>query len=142
MTEKRWQTTPEGRHLAGRRKKDTAPETALRKALHSQGGRYRLHVQLAKGCTPDLLMPKWRLALFVDGCYWHSCPVHGRKTPFTGPNATLWEEKMRRNKERDARAAEIAQDAGWRVLRLWECDVMADPLAAAAAVLAAARGMT
>ncbi len=133
-----WTPTGAGRHLAGRRKTDTAPELALRKALHAQGGRYRLHVQLAKGCTPDLVMPRWRLAVFVDGCYWHSCPTHGRKTPFTGPNAALWEDKMRRNRRRDASATALAEAAGWRVLRLWECEVMVDPEGAAGRVVSAA----
>lgn len=94
-------------------------------------------MQLAKGCTPDLVMPRWRLAVFVDGCYWHGCPVHGRKVPFSGPNALLWEEKMRRNAVRDTRANTLAEGAGWRVLRLWECDVMRDSAAAAHAVLKA-----
>lgn len=139
MTEARWQPTTAGRHLAGRRKTDTAPEVALRKALHAQGGRFRLHVRLAKGCTPDLVMPRYRLAVFVDGDYWHGCPEHGRKKPFTGPNAGLWEQKMLRNKERDARATALAEDAGWRVVRLWECEILRDPVQAAGRVLAQAR---
>jgi DNA mismatch endonuclease (patch repair protein) len=142
MTEESWQPTAAGRHLAGRRKTNTTPEVALRKALHVRGGRYRLHVRLAKGCTPDLVMPKWRLAVFVDGCYWHSCPVHGRKTPFTGPNAALWEEKMRRNRERDVVATGLAEALGWRVLRLWECEILPDAGAAAGRVLAVAREVT
>jgi DNA mismatch endonuclease (patch repair protein) len=117
---------------------NTAPEVALRRALHAQGGRFRLHVRLARGCTPDLVMPRYRLAIFVDGDYWHGCPQHGRKTPFRGPNAALWEEKMRRNKERDARATALAEAAGWRVVRLWECEVMRDGHAAARAVLSVA----
>lgn len=126
MTSGVWQSTRAGRHLAGRRKRDTEPELLLRRAVHAQGGRYRLHVRLAKGCTPDILMPSRRLAIFVDGDYWHSCPEHGRKTPFSGPNAALWEEKMRRNKERDARSTEIAEQQGWLVVRLWECQVTTD----------------
>lgn len=112
---------------------------ALRRALHARGARYRLHVRLAKGCTPDLVMPKWRLAVFVDGCYWHSCPEHGRKTPFTGPNSALWEEKMRRNRERDVRSTALAEEQGWRVLRLWECEVTADASSAAVRVLTVAQ---
>jgi DNA mismatch endonuclease (patch repair protein) len=82
-------------------------------------------------------MPRWRLAIFTDGCYWHSCPQHGRQTPFTGPNAALWEEKMRRNKERDLVATGLAESAGWKVIRLWECEIVSDPEAAAARVLGA-----
>ena len=121
-----WVSTPEGKHLAGRKKKDTAPEIALRKALHAQGARFRLHRQLAKGCTPDIVMPGRRLAIFVDGCFWHGCPEHGRKTPWTGPNAELWRQKMQRNAERDARSSLLAHIAGWKVARIWECAVVAD----------------
>jgi hypothetical protein len=71
----------------------------------------------------------------VDGDYWHSCPAHGRKTPFAGPNARLWEEKMLRNQERDRKATRIAQELGWTVIRLWECTIRADPDNAALAVL-------
>ena len=118
-----WVSTPAGRHLAGRRSKDTEPELKLRRALHARGARYRLHRQLAKGCTPDVVLPGRRKAVFVDGCWWHSCPTHGRKTPFTGPNAALWTDKMRRVQERDRRATELATELGWHVVRLWECQV-------------------
>jgi DNA mismatch endonuclease (patch repair protein) len=106
--------------------------------LHRLGLRYRKHVRLAKGCTPDLVFAKHRLALFVDGCFWHECPEHGR-TAFTGPNALLWREKMARNKARDIRAGEVAAGLGYSVLRVWECAVMRDPQAAAEFVIAAIR---
>jgi DNA mismatch endonuclease (patch repair protein) len=132
-----WVSTSKGRHLAGRKKKDTAPEIALRKALHAQGARFRLHRQLAKGCTPDIVMPGRRLAIFVDGCFWHGCPSHGRKSAFTGPNAALWEDKMQRNAERDRRSTALARDQGWTVVRVWECEVRADPDGVATVALAA-----
>lgn len=72
-------------------------------------------------------MPSRMLAVFVDGCFWHNCPEHGRKTPFTGPNAALWELKMARNAERDVRSTELAESLGWRVHRFWECQVQRDP---------------
>jgi DNA mismatch endonuclease (patch repair protein) len=122
-----WQSTLAGRHLAGRSKTDTKPEVLLRRALHRHGARYRLHVTLARGCTPDLVMPRRRLAVFVDGCFWHSCPRHGRRSPFVGPNAALWEEKMRRNRARDMTATATATTLGWRVVRVWECDVVGTP---------------
>jgi DNA mismatch endonuclease (patch repair protein) len=121
-----WVSTSNGRHLSGRRKTDTSPEIALRKALHAAGGRFRLHRQIAKGCTPDIVLPSRRLAVFVDGCFWHGCPVHGRKKPWSGPNAELWAAKMRRNAERDQRSTHLAQEAGWEVVRVWECDVRDD----------------
>lgn len=131
-----WKSTSEGKHLAGRRRRDTGPEMLLRRAIHARGGRFRVQVRLAKSCTPDILMPSRRLAVFVDGDYWHSCPEHGRKTPFIGPNAALWETKMQRNKERDVRSTEIAQQQGWVVIRLWECEVVSDPTAQAERLLA------
>ena len=113
------------------------PEVLLRRALHAQGARFRLHPALAKGCTPDLVLPRHRVAVFVDGCYWHSCPEHGRRTPFTGPNAVLWERKMQRNRERDEASTAIAQALGWTVVRVWEHEVRADAVLSAVRVLAA-----
>ena len=125
-----WVRTPRSGHLAGRRSRDTAPEILLRQALHALGARFRLHNRLARGCTPDLLLPSWSLAIFVDGDFWHGCPKHGRFN-FQGPNRALWEEKLARNAARDANATRIARDLGWTVVRLWECEVMSDVQAAA-----------
>lgn len=130
-----WISTYAGRHLRGRRKVNTVPEVLLRQALHRAGARFRLHVQLAKGCTPDIVMPGRSLVIFVDGCWWHSCPRHGRRTPFTGPNARLWVEKMQRNAERDRRSTALAQDLGWTVVRVWECEVREDEQTVVARVL-------
>ena len=133
----RWVSTEAGRHLVGRVKEHTAPEVALRRALHAAGARFRLHPRLAKGCTPDLVLPRWRVAVFVDGCFFHSCPLHGRKSPWTGPNAALWEEKMARNATRDATSTALAQGLGWVVVRVWEHEVTADAAAVTVRVLAA-----
>jgi DNA mismatch endonuclease (patch repair protein) len=81
-------------------------------------------------------MPGRRLAVFVDGCFWHGCPEHGRKTEFTGPNSALWEEKMQRNAERDRRSTALAQESGWNVVRVWECEVRGDPSDVATSLLA------
>jgi DNA mismatch endonuclease (patch repair protein) len=132
-----WVSTGASAHLRGRRKKDTLPEILLRKELHRLGARFRLHRQIAPGCTPDILLPGRRLAVFVDGDYWHSCPVHGRKTPFTGPNADLWAAKMQRNRARDERSTTLAREAGWTVIRVWECSIVHDATSAACAVLRA-----
>lgn len=132
-----WTSTPAGRHLSGRRNENTAPELLLRRALHAAGARFRLHRTLAKGCRPDLVLPGRRIAVWVDGCYWHSCPLHGRQTPHTGPNAALWESKMARTRERDAGAAAIARAVGWHPVRVWEHEIVADAHAAAARVLGA-----
>src|SRR5665647_677388 len=112
-----WVTTAAGRHLAGRRNRDTKPEVVLRSALHRDGRRFRLQVLLVRGCRPDILLPRHRLAVFVDGCWWHGCPLHGRKTPFTGPNAALWEAKMQRNRVRDQRATALGEGLGYTVVR-------------------------
>lgn len=130
-----WTSTEAGQHLRRRKKVDTEPELLLRRALHATGARFRLHRQLTRGCTPDLVLPRRRLAVFIDGDYWHSCPVHGRSTPFTGPNAALWEEKMRRNRQRDQRSTALAEDLGWTVVRVWECSIRQDPTQVARAVL-------
>jgi DNA mismatch endonuclease (patch repair protein) len=130
-----WVSTLEGKHLSKRRKTNTSPEVELRRAVHAAGGRFRLHPQLAKGCTPDFVLPSRKVAVFVDGCFWHGCPEHGRKTPWTGPNAELWADKMRRNAERDRRSTRLAEDQGWQVVRIWECQVHGDPTAIASAIL-------
>jgi DNA mismatch endonuclease, patch repair protein len=135
----RWTSTQAGRHLAGRRKANTTPEVLLRRALHASGARFRLHRQLAKGCTPDLVLPKYDLAVFVDGCFWHGCPRHGRKAPWTGPNAQLWEAKMQRNAARDERSSRLAREHGWTVVRVWECDVREDAAGVAQSLLQAHR---
>jgi len=133
-------STSTGRHLSGRRNENTAPEVVLRKALHAAGARFRLHRRLAKGCTPDMVLPSRHLAVFVDGCFWHGCPEHGRKAPWTGPNAALWSRKMERNRAQDVRANELAEESGWVVVRLWECQVHRGATEAAALVLAAGAG--
>lgn len=132
----RWVSTGNGDHLRGRRKEHTEPERLLRSALHLLGARFRLHRRIAPCCTPDLVLPRRGIAVFVDGDFWHSCPEHGRKVPFTGPNADLWTEKLRRNQERDSKSTRLAEEAGWTVVRVWECAVRADPIAVARAVLA------
>ena len=130
-----WQSTQAGRHLKGRRKKDTEPELMLRRALHRAGARFRLHRTIAKGCTADLVLPAHRIAVFVDGDFWHGCPHHGRTKPFTGPNASLWESKLARTRARDLAANQLAEEHGWHVVRLWECEVREDPAAAARRLL-------
>lgn len=124
-----WISTSAGTHLRGRTTRNTRPERVLRSALHSSGYRFRLHRKLAPACTPDIVLPRHRIAIFVDGCFFHGhgCPTHGRQKPFAGPNAALWEEKITRNRERDQRATETATSMGWRVIRIWECEIISSP---------------
>jgi DNA mismatch endonuclease (patch repair protein) len=136
----KWVSTREGGHLSGRQKVNTDPEVQLRQAVHAAGGRFRLHPKIAKGCTPDFVLPGRRVAVFVDGCFWHGCPEHGRKKPWSGPNAALWEQKMRRNAERDIRSTGLAEEHGWTVFRLWECQVRSSAGSLARQILEAAPG--
>ena len=131
-----WVTTDAARRLRGRKQRETEPELLLRRALHAAGARFRLHRTLAPGCTPDVVLPGRRLAVWVDGDFWHGCPEHGKRT-FRGPNATLWEAKITRNQARDARAAQTARQLGWTVVRVWECEIRRNPEAAAARVVSA-----
>lgn len=134
MAEK-WVSTAKGSHLGGRRKVNTSPEVELRRAIHAAGGRFRLHRQIAKGCTPDFVLPGRGIAVFVDGCFWHGCPEHGRKKPWTGPNAELWQAKMERNAARDRRSTSLAEEHGWRVRRVWECEIRRDASGVAEQIL-------
>lgn len=134
----RWVSTTEGSHLRGRATRNTGPEVRLRSAVNALGLRFRLHRTVAPKCTPDFVLPRWSLAVFVDGCYWHGCPQHSPRR-FRGPNAALWEQKIAANRERDARNNTAAEQAGWRVLRVWECEVRKDPVTAALRVAKAAR---
>ncbi|MFG3225171.1 very short patch repair endonuclease [Kitasatospora sp. NPDC048194] len=139
VEEQAWVSTERGNHLRGRVTRNTRPEIALRKAVHALGLRFRLHRAVAPRCTPDFILPRWHVAVFVDGCYWHGCPQHGVRE-FRGPNAQLWREKITANQARDSRNTRAAQDAGWLVIRIWECEVRKDPGAAAQRVRSAALG--
>ena len=114
----------------------TKPELALRSALHRLGYRYRKdhRLDLADGVRvrPDIVFTARRIAVFVDGCFWHACPEHGREPSV---NEWYWAPKLRRTVERD-RAADVAlAAAGWQVVRLWEHVPVDDATAAVIAVL-------
>ena len=111
-------------------RKDTDCEIALRKALFAMGLRYRVDWSPPGSRSKiDVAFTKRRLAVFVDGCFWHGCPVHA-----TAPksNAGWWRQKLAANRERDLRLAKSLEDAGWRVLRFWshvDPDVAAQKIA-------------
>ncbi len=118
------------------RNRDTAPELALRRELHRRGLRYRVDVSLpevGRRRRVDIVFPRRRIAVFVDGCFWHGCPAHGNR-PTANPD--WWAEKLVRNKQRDADTACILQAASWVVLRFWEHE---DPSSAADTVEEAVR---
>ena len=106
---------------------DTGPEVLLRRELWRRGMRYRLRRRVL-GTRPDLTFVGSRVVVFVDGCFWHGCPEHYR--PPVG-NSGYWEEKLHSNVARDRRHDLVLRDAGWRVLRFWECEVERDTTAIA-----------
>ena len=105
--------------MQGNRGRDTGPELRLRSELHAIGVRYRVNVKLEKGLrtTADLALRSVKLAVFVDGCFWHGCPVHGG-SPKT--NTEYWNRKIKRNVERDIETNAALRARGWTVLRFWE----------------------
>jgi DNA mismatch endonuclease (patch repair protein) len=125
--------------MRANRRSDTKPELALRRALHKQGYRYRKDYRLDltdARVRPDIAFTARRVAVFVDGCFWHCCPEHGTQP---AANTWYWEPKLAKNVARD-RAADLALvAAGWRVVRVWEHESLE---AAVAAVVAALAGST
>jgi len=104
--------------MARVRSRDTSPELALRRALWSAGLRYRLHRDLPG--TPDLAFVRARLAVFVDGCFWHGCPRH-YSAPAT--RSEFWAKKLRGNVDRDRRVEADLAVMGWKSVRIWEHEV-------------------
>lgn len=106
---------------------DTGPEVALRAALHRRGLRFRKNVRLdlapGRRVRPDIVFPRLRLAVFVDGCYWHGCSQH-RSIPAS--NSAFWRTKIEGTRERDQVQTDWLSDAGWTVLRVWEHEPVAD----------------
>ena len=99
--------------------KNTGPELAVRRIIHGMGYRFRLHRRDLPG-SPDLVLPRLKLALFVNGCFWHrhqNCKY--AYTPKT--NSEFWSRKFRNNVIRDERAKEALEGMGWRVVVIWEC---------------------
>ncbi|WP_425517113.1 very short patch repair endonuclease [Miltoncostaea marina] len=119
--------------MQANRGRDTAPELRLRSAVHALGLRYRVDTRPLASLrrTADLVFRGPRIAVFVDGCFWHGCPEH-YSAPAT--NESFWAEKVAANVARDRDTDRALREAGWTVLRFWEHD---DPGKAAAAVQAA-----
>lgn len=102
------------------RGRDTSPEVELRHAVWRLGLRYRLNQRVA-GIRPDFLFPGIRLAVFVDGCFWHGCPDHYVRP--RNSTAAFWASKLSQNVARDERQLKQLQADGWRVIRVWEHEV-------------------
>jgi DNA mismatch endonuclease (patch repair protein) len=111
--------------MQGNRSTDTHPELALRSELHRRGNRFRKSVAPVKGlrCRADIVFTGARLAVFVDGCFWHRCPDHGT-SPRT--NSDYWQAKLDRNVARDLRNNDALTASGWTVVRVWEHEDVAD----------------
>ena len=100
-------------------RRDTKPELALRRELHRRGVRFWVDRTPIPGIRSraDLVFPRSRLAVFVDGCFWHRCPVHGTAPKY---NSEWWQAKLDANEERDRRINAQLADAGWLPVRIWE----------------------
>ena len=127
--------TPEQRrkNMSRIRGKNTSPEMKLRKMLWESGLRgYRVHYKLLG--KPDIVFTRKKVVVFVDGCFWHKCPVCFRP-PET--NAEFWNEKLQKNVERDLKVTKELEDLGWTVLRFWEHEVKKTPEDVVARILLA-----
>lgn len=106
------------RMMAGIQAKNTKPELMVRKALHALGFRYALHSNRLPG-KPDIVMPKWRVVIFVHGCFWHRHGCAFSKMP--KGNAAFWQSKLAANVARDEAVKHQLTLAGWRTATVWEC---------------------
>ncbi len=108
------------RTMMGNTKRDTSIELILRRALYKRGVHYRKNVKTILG-TPDIAIKKYRLVVFCDGDFWHGNGYHSVKS-----HKRFWDEKIRRNRERDLEYTIRLRDEGWTVLRFWESDIRND----------------
>lgn len=107
--------------MAAVKGKDTKPEMIVRKYLFSRGMRFRVQVRKLPG-TPDIVLPKYKTVIFVNGCFWHG---HEDCKYFRLPksNVEFWKEKIGRNIERDRESMQALLDLGWKIIRVWECEL-------------------
>ncbi|WP_163796953.1 very short patch repair endonuclease [Mycolicibacterium sediminis] len=126
-----WASSPEARaRMQSNKSRDTKPELALRSAVHRLGLRYRVAAKPLPGLrrTADLVFPRARVAVFLDGCFWHGCPEHHT---VSASNAKFWRDKVEGNRARDRNTDERLAEAGWVSVRVWEHE---DPVEAASRV--------
>lgn len=114
------------------RGKNTKPEQVVRRGLFARGFRFRLHDSRLPG-RPDLVLPRYRTALFINGCFWHGHDCHLFRKPSTNPE--FWETKIQRNRENDAKNIALLTAAGWKVVTVWECAIRGKSEDAVAEVL-------
>jgi DNA mismatch endonuclease (patch repair protein) len=108
--------------MAKIKSKNTKPEVLFRRLLYSRGVRYRINYHLDG--KPDIVIVSKKIAIFVDGCFWHKCPKC-----FRSPNSNkpYWSEKIKRNIARDKRINKILKSKGWKVIRIWEHEIKNNP---------------
>lgn len=108
-------------NMRANRRRDTKLETQVRSRIHRRGLRFRvdypIRLEGRRPIRPDIVFTRLLVCIELDGCWWHGCPVCGRRVP--GVNGSYWEPKIARNKERDAEQTAALEDAGWLVLRFW-----------------------
>lgn len=104
--------------MRGNRSRDTKPELAVRRLLHARGLRYRVNVRPLPSLrrTADVVFPRRRIAVFIDGCYWHGCPQHYIPSK---SNSDYWTPKIAANEARDVETSRALSEAGWMALRYW-----------------------
>jgi DNA mismatch endonuclease (patch repair protein) len=115
-----WASSPASRAvMRANRRRDTRPEMAVRRLVHAAGLRYRVDARPLPDVNrrADLVFSRAKVAVFIDGCYWHGCPAHGTTAK---ANADYWSAKIARNRERDSETDQLLRDAGWTVVRVWE----------------------
>ena len=105
------------RRMKAAKRRDTGPELRLRRELHRRGLRYRVDYPVLPRRRGDIVFTALRVAVFVDGCWWHSCPDHGTKAK---ANAGFWEAKLEANRQRDLDTTAALSADGWHVVRIWE----------------------
>lgn len=120
MDNESWASSPQTRRsMQSNRGRDTKPELAIRRLVYAAGLRYRVNARPIKSLNrrADLVFVRPKVAVFVDGCFWHGCTEHHTVAQ---TNARYWADKVRRNRERDAETNRALDEAGWKVIRVWE----------------------
>ena len=125
--------------MRAQRTKDTDAERAIRSALFRRGLRFRVNQKLLPRKTIDIVFPRARVAVLVDGCFWHACPTHAT---WPKANAEWWRNKIEENRRRDLATNEALIAAGWTVIRVWEHVAPEVAAATIAAIVAAPTGTT
>lgn len=132
-----WASSPgRRRNMQANRSRDTGPELAVRRRLHAAGLRYRVTTRPVASLRrkADIIFTKKKIAIFIDGCFWHGCPEHGSRK--WQHNVDYWPDKIARNRARDIETTKILTESGWQVLRFWEHE---DAESVAATVIGAVR---